>query len=137
MERGTEDALLAGLVAATVSGFPSTVWALGTGGDPLEATIAAGSIALPDETRRDRLLAAAVPVHLAVSLGWALALGRVLPRGCEVTVGALAGLGIAVFDLAVIGRRFPRVRGLALAPQLADHALFGATVGYVLTRRRR
>lgn len=76
MERGTEDALLAGLVAATVSGFPSTVWALGTGGDPLEATIAAGSIALPDETRRDRLLAAAVPVHLAVSLGWALALGR-------------------------------------------------------------
>lgn len=137
MERGTEDALVAGTVAAAVSGIPSTVWALGTGRDPLEATLAAGAIALPEETRRARLLAAAVPMHLAVSLGWALVLARALPRGREAALGALAGLGIAAFDLAVIGRRFSRVRGLPFVPQLTDHALYGATVGYVLARRRR
>jgi hypothetical protein len=137
MERGIEDALVAGTIAAAVSGIPSTVWALGTDRDPFEATLAAGAIVLPEETRRGRLLAAAVPVHVAVSLGWALVLARVLPRGREVALGALAGLGIAAFDLGVAGRRFLRVRALALVPQLADHALYGATVGYVLARRRR
>jgi len=137
MERGTEDALVAGTIAAAVSGLPSTVWALGTGRDPLEATLAAGAIVLPEETQRARLLGAAVSVHVAVSFGWALVLARMLPRGREVALGALAGLGIAAFDLGVVGRRFPRFRALALVPQLADHALYGATVGYVLARRRR
>lgn len=136
MERGIEDALVAGAVAAAVSGVPSTLSALATGRDPLEATLAAGSIALPDETRRGQLLAAALPVHLVVSLGWALVLARMLPRGREVALGALAGLGVAGFDLGVVGPRFPRVRALPLVPQLADHALYGATVGYVLARRR-
>ena len=50
--------------------------------------------------------------------------------------GTLAALGIAALDLGV-GRRIPRVRALPLLPQIADHVAYGATVGYVLTRRRR
>ena len=132
MRRG----LFAGAVAAVVSAVPSTVWSLAAGRDPLEATLAAGSILLPAETRRGRLLAAAVPVHLALSLGWGVVLERILPRRREVATGAAAGLGIAALDLGLIGRRFARVRGLPLGPQLADHVAYGATVGYVLARSR-
>ena len=131
-----KDGLAAGAVAAVVSGAPSTSWALAAGGDPLEATLAAGSILLPGERRRGRLLAAAVPVHLALSIGWALILSAVLPRRRAVSAGAAAGLVIAAFDLAVVGRLFPRVRALPLGPQLADHLLYGTTVGLVLARRR-
>ena len=137
MERSYEDALIAGAVAALVSGLPSTLWSLGAGRDPLEATLAAGSVLLPDEHRHGRLIAAAVPIHLSLSLGWALVLTRLLPRGREVRRGAAAGVAIAALDLGVVGRLFPRVRALPLLPQLADHLAYGATVGYVLARRRR
>lgn len=130
------DALVAGTVAAALGGVPSTVWALAAGDDPLEPTLAAGSILLPRESRRERLLAAAVPVHLTLSLGWAVLLERVLPRRNEVVAGALAGIGIALLDLGLAARLFPRVRALPLLPQLADHVAYGATVGYVLARRR-
>jgi hypothetical protein len=136
--RGTtlQDGLVAGAVAAAVSGVPSTLSALAAGRDPLEATLAAGSMLLPGETRRDRLAAAAGPVHVAVSLGWAVVLARALPRRRTIAAGAAAGLGIAALDLGVLGRLFPRVRALPLLPQLADHLVFGATVGLVLERRR-
>ncbi len=107
--------------------------ALATGQDPLEATLAAGSMLLPGQSRRAILLAAAVPVHLALSLGWALALERAGVRGAR--RGALAGLAIAALDLGVVGRRFPRVRALPLGPQLADHVAFGAVAGWFLARR--
>jgi hypothetical protein len=116
-----------------VSGAPSTVWS----DDPLEPTLAAGSILLPHEIRRQRLVLAAVPVHLALSFGWAVVLERVLPRGREVGGGVVAGLAIAALDLGVVGRFFPRIRALPLAPQIADHVAYGATVGFVLARRRR
>jgi hypothetical protein len=123
-------AFRAGAVAAVLGGAPSTVYALGAGRDPLEATLAAGSLLLPRETRRTRLVAAAVPVHLALSLGWALVLDRAGVRSAR--AGAAAGLAIAAFDLGVVGPRFPRVRALPLAPQLADHVAFGAIVGRLL-----
>jgi len=128
------DALVAGALAAVVGGLPSTVWALARGADPLEPTLAAGSILLPGEARRGRLLAAAAPVHLALSLGWAAVLAR---ARVGTRTGALAGLAIAALDLGVAGRRFPRIRALPLAPQIADHVAYGVTVGYVLSRRRR
>ena len=118
--------------AAALSGAPSTLHALATGRDPLEATAAAGSILLPREASRTRLVAAAVPVHLALSLGWTLALDRAGVRTAR--AGALAGLAIAALDLGVAGRRFPRVRALPRVPQLADHALFGAIAARLLTR---
>ena len=117
-----------------VGGIPSTVWALARGADPLEPTLAAGSILLPGEQRRARLFGAAVPVHLVLSLGWAAVLARARVR---TRTGALAGLAIAAVDLGVAGRAFPRVRALPPAPQIADHVAYGATVGYVLARRRR
>jgi hypothetical protein len=130
---GSRSALAAGGVAALVSGLPSTVWALATGRDPLEATKAAGSILLPRETRTLPLLLAAVPVHLALSLGWALALEKGRVRGT--VPGTMAGLAIAALDLGAIGRRFPRIRALPVAPQVADHVAYGAVVGTLLARR--
>ena len=128
------DALAAGAWAAVLSGVPSTLHALATGRDPLEATKAAGSILLPGERRTLPLVAAAVPVHLALSLGWALVLARLGVRGP--LRGAAAGLAIAALDLGVAGRAVPRVRALPLGPQLLDHAAFGAIVGVRLARRR-
>jgi hypothetical protein len=126
------DALAAGLWAAVLSGAPSTVHALATGRDPLEATKTAGSILLPGERRTLPLVVAAVPVHLALSLGWALVLSRLGVRGP--VRGAAAGLAIAALDLGVAGRRLTRVRSLPLGPQLLDHAAFGAVVGARLAR---
>lgn len=123
-------AIRAGLWAAALGGTPSTLHALATGRDPLEATLAAGSILLPDETRRSRLLAAALPVHLGLSLGWTLVLDRARVRGAP--AGAVAGLAIAALDLGLVGARFPRVRELPLLPQLADHVAFGAITGALL-----
>jgi hypothetical protein len=126
--------LVAALVGAVVSGVPSTAIALARGDDPLEATLAAGAILLPRERRRARLVAAAAPVHLAVSLFWGVVLERVLPRRPTVAAGAAAGLVIAAIDLGLLAQPFPRVRSLPLGPQLADHVLYGATVGFVLAR---
>ena len=105
--------------------------ALATGRDPLEAVLAAGAVVLPRETSRVKLAAAAVPVHLALSLGWTLALDRAGVRSAR--SGALAGLAIAALDLGVAACAFPRVRALPLGPQLADHAVFGAVAGRLLS----
>jgi hypothetical protein len=113
---------------------PSTAHALATGRDPLEAALAAGTIVLPWETRPTRLLAAAIPVHLALSLGWTVVLDRAAVRGAR--GGAAAGLAIAVLDLGVVGRRLPRIRALPLAPQLVDHAVFGTIAGLLLVEDR-
>ena len=130
------DALPAGLVAAAVSGLPSTVIALARGDDVLDGARAAGALLLPRETRTLPLLAAAVPVHLALSLGWAVVLERVLPRGREPLGGVVAGLAIAALDLGVIGRRLAPIRALPQPRQWVDHAAYGFAVGTVLSRRR-
>jgi hypothetical protein len=129
------DSLAAGCAGAVLGGVPSTAYALATGGDPLEATLAAGTLLLGEEHRQGRLLAA-VPVHVAISLGWAAVLAGTLPRRRTVLAGAAAGLAIALLDLGLVGRGRPRLRALPLGPQLADHATFGAVVGVVIARRR-
>src|SRR5215216_221901 len=131
------DALHAGLLAAAVSGAPSTAIALARGDDVLEGARAAGALLLPRETRTLPLLAAAVPVHLALSVGWAVALERALPRGREPVTGVLGGLAIAALDLGVIGRRLPTIRSLPQGRQWADHVAYGLAVGVVLACRRR
>ena len=129
------DTIAAGAWAAVLSGAPSTLFAFATGRDPLEATKAAGSILLPHETRTPALVTAAVPVHLLLSLGWALVVDRARVRGAG--RGAAAGLLIAALDLVLVGRRYPRLRDLPLVPQVADHVVYGAVVGAVLARRSR
>lgn len=130
------DGMRAAIPAALFSGLPSTAHALMTESDPLEASAAAGSILLPREERQSYLVAAAVPVHLALSVGWAIVLAGILPRKRPLVEGAAAGLAIGAFDLGVIGRRYPRIRCLRLLPQVADHVAFGVIAGLVLSKGR-
>ena len=131
------DALVAGVVASVLAGVPSTVHAMATGRSILEGAAAAGSILLPREHRTAVLVAAAVPVHLGLSLGWAQAIAAVVPRRRPVAGSIACGLAIAALDLLVIGRHLPRIRALAQPPQWLDHLAYGATVGFVLRSRRR
>ena len=130
------DALAAGLAGAVAGGIPSTAITLARGEDVLDGARAAGTLLLPREHRTLPLLAAAVPVHLALSLGWAVVLDRVLPRGAERVGGVLGGLAIAALDLEVVGRRLPRIRVLPQGRQWADHIAYGLAVGHVLAARR-
>ena len=129
------DALVAGAVAAVLSGAPSTLHALATGRDPLEASLAAGTLLLRRERRPARLLAAAAVAHAGLSLGWAGVLAAVLPRRHATAAAVAAGLAIAALDLGVVGRRFERIRALPLAPQVLDHVAYAVTVAVVLRRR--
>ncbi len=133
--RSLSDAVIAGSVAAVLSGLPSTLHALRTGGDPLEASLAAGTLLLPAEQRVGRLLPAASLVHAGMSLGWALVLAATLPARRTTLAGGLAGAAIAALDLGLVGRRLPLIRRLPVLPQLADHVAYGAVVGSVLAGR--
>ena len=124
-------------MAAVVGGAPSTLVTLARGEDVLAGARAAGTLLLPRERRTLPLVAAALPVHLALSLGWAVALDRALPRGREAVTGVLGGLAIAALDLGVIGRRLPAIRALPQGRQWADHVAYGLAVGAVLAHRRR
>src|SRR3712207_6467659 len=104
--------LRVGLIAALSSGAPSTAYAIATGRDPLEASAAAGTLLLGPARPRAQLVAAAVPVHAAVSLLWTIVLDATLPQRRRRLAGALAGLGVAWLDLVVVGKRFPRIAAL-------------------------
>lgn len=136
-ERTRGDIAAAALVGGLLSGAPSTVWALRRGEDVLASSRAAGALLVGADRPAALKLAAAIPVHAALSLGWAAVLGRLLPRRHEPAWGAVAGLSIAALDLAAIGRRVPAIAALPQVPQWADHVAFGATVGIVLRSRRR
>lgn len=127
----------AALVAAAVSGAPSTAYALATRRDPLEATRAAGTLLVPGDAPAFVQVVAAAPVHLGLSFFWTAVLERSLPRRNRAAWGAVAGLAIAALDLGVVGRRYPAIRRLPLPPQLADHALFGAVAGALTPRPDR
>ena len=128
--------LRAGVPAALLSGFPSTFHSLAVKSDPFEATLAAGSILLPREQRRGPLMAAAIPVHLGLSLTWTALMAALLPRRHPVLEGSLAGIAIAILDLGVIGPRFPRIRALQSLPQIADHLAFGIIAATFLARQQ-
>jgi hypothetical protein len=129
--------LRAGAVAGALSGIPSTVYAVATGRSPFDALQAAGTLLLADDAPSSARAAAGVAAHGAISLGWGVVLAVVLPRRRTVVWGILAGLAIAGFDLGVLGRRWPRIRALPLAPQVADHVAFGALVGVGVSRAGR
>ena len=127
----------AGVVAATFSGLPSTVWALAHGGDPLAAARAAGTL-VPGRRSRPNLVGG-VAAHLVISAVWTAAFAIVARRRrweWGPASGAAAGLAIAALDLGVVGRRYPVIAALPVGPQLADHATFGALLGASLTAQR-
>jgi hypothetical protein len=132
------DLLGAWALATVVSGIPSTLYALLAGGDPLAATKAAATMVLPVNAPLGDLLAAAALVHAAVSLFWALVLALALPRKRVVLWATLAAAGIAVFDLLAVARAFfPEVYALPFWAQLADHLLWGVSLGSTLAWRRK
>jgi hypothetical protein len=128
------------LVAATVSGVPSTLHALATRGGvrgavagALAATRAAGTLVPPGRPGLLRGLIA----HGALSIVCGEGLARVLPRRHSVVWGAAAGLALGVVNVGVIGRAFPAIRALALGPQLADNVAFGVVFALVADRTSR
>jgi len=132
------DALLAGAAAAVLSGIPSTLLALWTGGDVLEATRAAGAMLIAPNSSDVALISAAALVHGLISFFWAAVLAWVLPRRHVFWSAVLAAAGIAVVDLRIIAPLFfPEVHALVFWPQFADHLAWGATVGAVLRSQFR
>ena len=126
-------AVRAGAVAAMVSGIPSTVHALLTGGDLLAATRAAGTL-LPGRRGRPGV-AAGLIAHLAVSAVWTCVLAAAARRHrLGAGGGAVAGLAIAALDLGIAARAYPAVRALPRGPQILDHLVFGAVTGALLDR---
>jgi hypothetical protein len=121
--------LIAVGVAATVSGAPSTIYALLTGDSVLTATRAAGTLLGRPSVARGLV------AHVGLSLSWGAVLARVLPARHRAALGILAGAAIAALDLDVVGRRFPAIRALPQLPQWADHLVFGAVLGGVLDAR--
>jgi hypothetical protein len=127
----------AAVAAGVLSGIPSSVHALATGGNPLDAVRAAGTIAVGEAAPRTTRFVAGLAVHGALSLGWTAVLALVLPPRRATWWGAVAGLGIAALDLEVASRRYPAITALPRAAQVADHVAFGAIAGSVLGQARR
>jgi hypothetical protein len=132
------DLFHAWLVATVFSGLPSTLYALVSGADPLEATRAAGAMLVPGSADTPTVVAAAALVHPAVSLFWAAVFGCLLPRR-RVTLWAVTGsAAVAWLDLRVIAPLlFPAVAALPFWPQFTDHLMWGALLGAMLQLRLR
>jgi len=128
------------VLAATLSGVPSTLHAFIRGGTlrsatayVYDATSAVGTLVPPGR----RGFVRGLVVHLAISMLCGEALARTLPREHRTEWGAAAGLMIGVVNVGVIGRSFPAIRNLPLAPQLADNMTFGTLFAMTLDRRDR
>jgi hypothetical protein len=132
------DLVLAWLTATVFSGAPSTLHALLTGADPLEATRAAGAMLLPASAGTPALVAAAAVVHPAVSVFWTLVFAVALPRSHVLAWAVVGSAAVALLDLRVIAPLlFPSVAALPFWPQFADHLAWGALLGGVLEVRQR
>ncbi|MCC5953214.1 MAG: SRPBCC family protein [Acidimicrobiia bacterium] len=133
------DVVTAAVVAGVVSGGPSTLWAVATGRPVLEATRAAGTL-----LGRPGVLRGLV-AHSAISLGWASVVTAAVGRGRRtpthpeaVALGVAIGAGVAMVDLGLVARRrYPQIAALPVAPQVADHLVFGGVAGAVVAHRRR
>jgi hypothetical protein len=126
------DIATATAMAAVVSGGPSTVYALATGGGMLDAARAAGTV-FPGRRDRPGLIAGLV-AHAVISAFWGLVLGHLLPRRHTTACGAVAGLAIAAVSLPTVGRRRAAIAALPPAPQWLDNVAFGAVLGWLLSR---
>jgi hypothetical protein len=132
------DLIVAGGAATLLSGVPSTLYALLRREDLSEATRAAGAMLISPGSSMLDLFEAAAVVHVAVSFFWAALLVRFLPRRHVVLRAIVAAVTIGVLDLRVIAPlMFPEVARLAFWPQMADHVMWGASLGVALALRRQ
>jgi hypothetical protein len=125
------------VVAATLSGAPSTLHALLAGGSVgaagayvVDAASAAGTLLPPGRPGPRR----GMIVHVGISAACGELLARTLPRRHSLAWGAAAGLAIGVVNVGLIGRLFPAIRALPLVPQLADHVAYGLLFALVVDR---
>jgi len=137
MGRDRRRVMEATLVAATLSGLPSTIHALIKQRSlrfaavyVYDATRAAGTLVPPGRPGFGR----GVVVHIAISVLCGEALARALPRDHPAEWGAAGGLVIGVINVGLIGRSFPAIRSLPLVPQLADNVMFGTVFAVALDR---
>lgn len=130
------DGLVAGAVAAVLSGIPSTTVTVRRRGDVSASTRAAGQLLVGGGRSDATMLTAGVAVHAALSLGWGVALSLVLPERRTVAWGAVAGLAVAGLDLGTVGRRVEAVAALEAAPQVADHVAYGLVAAATVKARR-
>ncbi|MGN6868655.1 MAG: hypothetical protein ACTHMY_09645 [Solirubrobacteraceae bacterium] len=135
MALGRRGVVEATVLAATLSGVPSTLHAFIKGRGlrsaavyVYDATCAVGTLVPPGRPGFCR----GVAVHAAISMLCGEALARTLPHEHSVEWGAAAGLAIGVVNVGVIGRSFPAIRGLPLLPQLADNMMFGTVFALML-----
>jgi hypothetical protein len=140
MTRDRRRVIEATLLAATLSGLPSTFYALVKSRSPraaavyvYEATRAVGTLVPPGRPGFRRGAA----VHLAISMLCGETLARTLPRAYCIRWGAAAGFVIGVINVGAIGRAFPAIARLPLMPQLADNVMFGTVFALLLDRRDR
>ena len=132
------DLLVSGSAATLLSGLPSTLYALYRHEDVSEATRAAGAMLISPGSSMLELFQAAAVVHVGISFFWAALLVRFLPRRHVVSSAIAAAIAIGLFDLRVIAPfMFPEVAKLAFWPQMADHVMWGASLGLALAWRRR
>lgn len=130
------DGLVAGAVAAVLSGIPSTAVTVRRRGDVSASTRAAGRLLVAGGRSDATMLTAGVAVHAALSLGWGVALSLLLPERRTVAWGAVAGLAVAALDLGTVGRRVEAVAALETAPQVADHLAYGLVAAATVKARR-
>jgi len=137
MALGRRPFIEATLLAATLSGLPSTLYAFvkqrslrSAAVSAYDATRAAGTLLPPGRPGFGR----GVVAHLAISMLCAETLARTLPRDHRAEWGAAAGLAIGVVNVGVIGKSFPAISDLPLVPQLADNVMFGGVFGALLDR---
>jgi hypothetical protein len=134
--RTKRDLFYAWLLATLLSGIPSTLYALLTGGDPTDAIRAAGAMLLRTEVSFPKLFASAAVVHAVISLFWASLLWFALPFRHTTLWALAASAAIALLDLRIIAPAFfPEVAALDFWPQFADHVMWGACVGLTFEYR--
>lgn len=132
------DLFYAWLAATLFSGVPSTLHALVTGADPLEATRAAGAMLRPAVTETLTLVSAAALVHSSVSLFWAVIFVWLLPHRYTAAWAVAGSAAVALLDLRLIApSAFPAVAALPFWPQFADHLMWGLMLGATLQARLR
>ena len=123
----------AAVVAGVLSGVPSTLHALVTGGDVLAATRAAGTL-LPGRRDRPGLLAGVV-AHAVITVAWVAVLAAASRRR---PLGPWRGRAGGRRhrrhrpSRVVAPIRAPAIAALPQPPQWADHLAFGALVGACL-----
>ncbi|MCK5405944.1 MAG: hypothetical protein KAJ37_00760 [Candidatus Krumholzibacteria bacterium] len=126
------------MLAGLVGGFPSTLHAIASGGNWLESINAIAAIANAEGLSFGWRVSVAAAIHFTISFVWASALIAILPQRRTLLWASAAGAVVAVVDLLILAPvLIPEIAALPFWPQLADHVVWGVTVGAFAARAVR